>query len=348
MCRCMSYRVHYSGLILIRRNDGFFFALLSLSSRFKLTLEAIRKRSKILSCIRDFFNTREYLELETPLLSPTLIPETHLEIFETEYIHPFKESSKAYLIPSPEVWLKRFLSKNPVNIYEMSKCFRNSEQTGKQHNPEFSMIEYYTMGFNHKDTLKLTMEFLDYLNSRVHDSKLPKIHRELTMDEAFKEYAGFSLLENNTLELLHKKAQEMGIFTEESDDWETAFNRIFIDIVEPNLPKDVNLFLTDFPIQIKTLAKGIPGTPWAERWELYINGIECGNCYTEERDPEKVRNYFKEEVDVRHKVDHNYYELFKTFPECSGGAIGIDRLIMGILGLEEIQGVILFPHHDSI
>ncbi len=313
-----------------------------------MTIENLHNRSKILQNIRDFFNSRGYLEIETPILSPSLIPEPHLDIFKTAHTHPFKNSREAYLIPSPEVWLKRFLSENPINVYEISKCFRNSEQSGKQHNPEFTMIEYYSMGFNHKDTMDITIELLDDINNKLSFSKLPKKHREMEMDEAFKLYAGFSLEQNYHINNLKDKAKDLGIYTDMSDDWETTFNRIFIDIVEPNLPKDVNLFLTDFPSDIKTLAKNIDGTQWAERWELYINGIECGNCYTEEANPEKVTNYFKESSNVEHHVDMNYPLLFKKFPKCSGGAIGIDRLIMGILGIDEIQGVILFPYRDNI
>ncbi|MGL1891331.1 MAG: hypothetical protein OCD02_06855 [Spirochaetaceae bacterium] len=319
-----------------------------------MTIDNIKKRNQIIGCIRNFFNSKLYLEVETPILSPSLIPESTIEIFETTHIHPFKKHKSSYLIPSPEIWLKRFIAEYKTNIYEFSKCFRNSEQTGKQHNPEFTMIEYYTMGYNHLDTLELTKELLNYLNSNIEDSKLSKTNKTITMEEAFSKYAGFSLKENHTIKLLHIKAQELNIFTDINDDWETAFNRIFLDIVEPNLPTDVNLFLTDFPSNIKTLAKEISGTPWSQRWELYIGGMECGNCYTEETDTSKIRRFFLEEANAgkkcisNHKIDMDYPELFNHFPECSGGAIGIDRLIMGILGTGDIQGVILFPYHDNI
>lgn len=313
-----------------------------------MTIEHIQKRALIIRSIRDFFSSLNYLELETPTLSQTLIPESNLEIFETEITNPFKENIKSYMIPSPEVWLKMFLSENPINIFEISRCFRNSEQSGRQHNPEFTMLEYYSIGFDYKQNLELTKKFLNYLNKVVPGSKLPDNHIELTMENAFKKYAGFSLKENYSINMLKQRSAELGIFTEKDDNWETAFNRIFIDKVEPNLPTDVNLFLTDFPSQIKTLAKNIPGTIWAQRWELYINGIECGNCYTEETDPKLIKDYFIEETDVKHKVDMDYPLIFKSFPKCSGGAIGVDRLIMEILGIDKIQGVILFPHRGSI
>lgn len=319
-----------------------------------MNLENIKKRSIIIQTIRDFFNDKDYFEVETPILSPALIPESSLEVFKTEHVHPFKSSKEAYLIPSPEVWLKQFISEYKVNTYEISKCFRNSEQFGKQHNPEFTMIEYYSMGFDHIDTLNLTKELINHLNKTLPFSKLPKKHVTLTMEEAFKRYAGFSLEENYTIEKLHNRADELNINYDPNDSWETAFNRIFVDSVEPNLPKDVNLFLTNFPKRIKTLAKDIENTPWSQRWELYINGIECGNCYTEENNPESVSKFFTDELKekndslVKHKVDLNYKNIFKGFPDCSGGAIGIDRLIMGILGSDDIKGVILFPAHDNI
>lgn len=338
--------MYRSGLTLNRLFGGFLFIM--------MTIENIKKRKEILKVIRDFFDNKDYLEVETPLFSSDLIPESAIEIYKTEYVHPFKQNKEAYLIPSPEIWLKRFISKNPVNIYEISKCFRNSEQSGKQHNPEFTMIEYYTMDYTHQDTLNLTIDLLKYINKNITYSKLPDKFQVLTMEDAFIKYAGFSLRENYSINALHDQADKLNINWDKNDNWETAFNRIFLNKVEPNFPKDVNLFLTDFPSNIETLAKKVSGTPWAQRWELYINGIEVGNCYSEETDPEVVKNFFiteakeKETSIVQHNINKDYHSLFIDFPDCSGGAIGIDRLIMGILGLDTIQGVILFPHHDNI
>lgn len=319
-----------------------------------MNIETIRERNKIINIIRDFFTHREYLEVETPLLSPYLIPESNIETFETTHIHPFKGKKSSYLVPSPEVWLKRFISIHKCNIFEISKCFRNSEQSGKHHNPEFSMIEYYTMDADHNNSLNLTIELLDYINKNYPLSRLPREHQILTMEDAFIQYAGFSLKDNYTIEKLQLQMDRLKIEYDKADNWEVSFNRIFLDKVEPQLTKDKNLFLTDFPSKIKTLAKDITGTPWAQRWELYIGGIECGNCYNEECNKEAVEEYFKAETKeketnlTQHNVDISYPSIFSNFPNCSGGAIGIDRLIMGILGIDNIQGVILFPYHDII
>lgn len=315
-----------------------------------MNIETIKNRSKILSIIRDFFTEKNYLELETPTLSRTLIPESNIEVFKTEILNPYSTTEQSYLIPSPEVWLKQFLSENHCNIFEISRCFRNSEQSGKHHNPEFTMVEYYSMGFTHLDTLELTVELLNYINLKYPESKLSRDSTILTMDQAFIKYAGFSLKDNYSINDLQKQAKKLDIYTEKSDDWETSFNRIFLDKVEPNIPRDKNVFLTDFPSNIKTLAKNIPGTPWAQRWELYIKGIECGNCYTEENDPTLVSQYFtieneaKKDALVKHNTDPNYYKIFNNFPNCSGGAIGVDRLVMAILGLNNIGDVILYPY----
>lgn len=319
-----------------------------------MNIEAIKKRSQILKTIRNFFEDKNYLEIETPILSPSLIPESAIEIFKTENVHPYKNSREMYLVPSPEIWLKRFISEHKVNVFEISKCFRNSEQMGKHHNPEFSMIEYYTMDYTHLDSINLTKKLIDYLNKEIPYSQLPKQHMEMTMEEAFIKYAGFSLKRNLSIKDLKRQAIKLNIPTEDNDDWESSFNRIFVDIIEPNLPKDVNLFLKDFPSEIKTLARGIEGTPWACRWELYINGIETANCYYEENKTETVKRFFKEEsiikktAMVQHNIDLTYPDIFKDFPNCSGVAIGLDRLIMEILGSETIEGVILFPYRDNI
>jgi lysyl-tRNA synthetase class 2 len=129
-----------------------------------MDLEMLQERARIIRQVRSFFDTRGYLELDTPLLSPDLIPESCLEVFETNLIRPSGEKKPYWLIPSPEIWMKKIIAAHRVNVYQICKCFRNGESTGFLHNPEFTMLEYYTMDAGYEDSLKITEDLFAFLS----------------------------------------------------------------------------------------------------------------------------------------------------------------------------------------
>jgi lysyl-tRNA synthetase class 2 len=325
--------------------------------------ETLRRRGEYLARIRSFLTARGYLEVETPILAPALIPESAIEVFTTRFVSPFRDGRDMYLIPSPEVWMKRLIAQGMGSIFQLTKAFRNAESIGRIHNPEFSILEWYTLGANCLDNIAVT-EFLfetllaadTVFSSLAHSSaeRLRPPFRRMTMEEAFREYAGFSLAACG-IEDLHRHARELGIRVEAGDTWEAAFNRIFVSRVEPSLPADKPLVLLDYPAEIRCLAKRIPGTPWRERWELYVDGIETANCFTEETDPAEVEGYFRVERELKrgalvpHPSDEDFIRLYRgAFPPCSGAALGIDRLLMAFFGFSHIGGVILFPLVDIL
>ncbi|MDR2259102.1 MAG: LysR family transcriptional regulator, partial [Treponema sp.] len=113
-----------------------------------MDLEALWERARIIRRTREFFDRKNYLETDTPLLSPGLIPETCLEVFETAYLAPEgsrRQKQPLWLIPSPEIWMKKLIAQHRTSLYQICKCFRNGESTGRLHSPEFTMLEYYTM-----------------------------------------------------------------------------------------------------------------------------------------------------------------------------------------------------------
>jgi lysyl-tRNA synthetase class 2 len=125
--------------------------------------EQVRKRSEITDKVRSFFKEKKYLEVDTPLLSPDLIPEPSIDIFKTEMINPFRGKCDLFLIPSPEIWMKKLLSQGSGDIFQICKCFRNSEQSGKHHNSEFTMLEWYKTGYSYMDNIRDTEEIYKYL-----------------------------------------------------------------------------------------------------------------------------------------------------------------------------------------
>lgn len=309
--------------------------------------------------IRDFFGQRGYLEVETPVLSAGLIPESPIEIFETTFYHEFQGDRPLYLIPSPEVHMKKLIAQGSGDIFQITKSFRNSEQMGPWHNPEFTMLEWYSMEADYMDSLARTEELFEALTAPESPRSIRPPFRRMSVQEAFRSHAGFDLAETQSAAALKERAKSLGLLSHGSDgaeSWESIYHQIFLTLVEPKLPTDRPLVLYDYPRQIATLAKDIRGAPWKERWELYVQGIEIANCYSEETDARKVEEFFRREALLKASsaltapdIDSQFLEMFSDgFPECSGVAMGIDRLIMALSGEKKIEGVIFFPLSDIL
>jgi elongation factor P--(R)-beta-lysine ligase len=327
-----------------------------------------RLRAGVISQIRAFFDQRSYLEVDTPLLAPALIPEPHLEVYATEHRTPYDQpprpagerassaepSSARYLIPSPEVWMKELLANGFGNIYQLGHCFRNAESTGPQHSPEFTMLEWYTVDADYLDSADRTDELLDHLSTRL-APELPSVqsracrppaHR-VSVAEAFEEYAGIRANAFESTEGMREAATAAGLSVDRlgGNSYDDLFQRMFLTFVEEKLPRDRPVILTDYPAAVPTLAEQSPGTPFARRWELYLCGIEVANCYSEERDPERIRAYLEhaDEKKQQGMVPHPPVEGLAAFsgaPACSGVALGVDRLLMALTGVSDIREVI--------
>ncbi|MDR0448360.1 MAG: LysR family transcriptional regulator, partial [Treponema sp.] len=320
-------------------------------------LELLRERARIIREIRAFFDSRQYLSVDTPLLSPDLIPENCLEVFETSWLPPDnskQKPEKRWLVPSPEIWMKKLIARHRENIYQISKCFRNTESKGHLHSPEFAMLEYYTMNADYMDSITLTEELFVHLSGIDNSyTSFPLPFVRITMEDAFLRWAGFSLAETTLagLAAMEKEARLLGLEPKleelpESEAVSVLFDLIFVHKVEPSLPKDRPVIILDYPAFVPCLSKNnkVPdgGFKTKERWELYFNGIELANCFTEETDPEEVRRFFMQEgakkeqnAQIKHQIDHDYWKIFLPGQEisCSGVALGLDRLIMFLTGI---------------
>src|SRR5208337_1698149 len=163
-------------------------------------------------------------------------------------------------------------------------------------------------------------------------------------------YAGIELAECQEARQMKEAGLRQGVAMPADPTWEEAFHIIFLTLVEPSLPRSRPLVLTDYPALVPTTARRKPGTPWAERWELYVDGVETANCYTEETDPHALKALIREESErkkgsrVSHRIDEGLADIFPPdFPSCSGTALGVDRLEMVFNGDTTLEGVILFP-----
>lgn len=314
-----------------------------------MEIRLLEDRSRILTETRTFFLERGYLETDTPALAPSLIPESCLEVFRTEYDNPFLGRMDLWLVPSPEVWMKPLIARLRRSVFQICKCFRNSESLGRLHNPEFTMLEYYTVGADSGHSRELTEELFRACAGPQTPSWTRPPFRRMTMAEAFREFAGLDLEALQDRETLVEAGRGKGLLVSREASWEDAFNQIFLTLVEPFLPGDSPLALERYPAQIECLAADIPGTPWKDRWELYAGGMELCNCYTEASDPEAVRASFDRESErkktarVPHRVDPDYPGLFKDFPPCSGVAMGFDRFVLALAGERDLSRLLPYP-----
>jgi len=324
--------------------------------------ETLRFRAQVIQTIRTFFDGRDHIEVDTPVLSPDLIPEAHIAPFSTRLHHEFFGERDLYMVPSPEVFMKKLIADGSGSIYQISRCFRNEEQIGSLHNPEFTMLEWYTVNADYQDSIIIMKELLQALSPFDRRGYATQPVLQISVAEACWKYAQIDLERHQTLDSIIQTAVSLGLSVNRSENttWDDVFNRIFLTYVEPELSADRPVILTEFPKQIQCLAKDIPGTPWKERWELYIMGFEIANCFSEETDGKHVASYYQnayaqlEEVCRSHGrsvpyIDFSFPDMYlQNYPDCSGTALGVDRLMMSLLGLEDIRGVILFPHSDIL
>ncbi|MDR1230586.1 MAG: LysR family transcriptional regulator [Spirochaetaceae bacterium] len=319
-------------------------------------------RSKIFAAIRTFFDQSGFLEVDTPLLSPDLIPESCLEVFRTERLIPAsgtvssrgRKAEDLYLIPSPEIYMKKIIAANKKSVYQICKCFRNGESVGRIHHYEFTMLEYYTMGAGYLDSILITenlfealLRLLPALGLPVPDDLKPPFAR-MTVNEAFQTYAGFDLYEAAEKGTLFDEVRKKGITVPEDTGAHLLYDLIFVQEVEPRLSREKPLVLTDYPAFVPTLAQLNDDGKTRQRWELYLRGVELANCYSEETSAASVKQFFENEARAKeqcaivpHKIDPDYWKMFlpekeSGFPKCSGVAMGLDRLLMAFTGKNAI------------
>ena len=315
-----------------------------------------RKRSELYMNIRKFFLERGYLEVFTPTLSDSLIPEPTIKNFETTFINEFLTQRKLYLIPSPEIFMKRMIANGSGSIFQISQCFRNAEQLGSLHNPEFSMLEYYSMDFDEEDSIALTIEMLRETAIKDSEKAIKEDPIIMSVRDAILEYSHFDLDKAQQIEAIREIAKEKGHVLPEGESWDDTFNSIFITDVEPNLPNGRPVILKDYPKQIECLAAK-KNDFYRARWEMYINGMEIANCYKEETDKRRAREYYekeyaklKEERKISKEVipdaDFSFCDI--DMRPSSGVAIGLDRLLMAETGKTDIEEVLPFSFRKML
>lgn len=341
-------------------------------------------REQVLTAVRTFFEHQGFHEVETPLLTGSLPPESYLEVFETSLLTRSRRSRRAFLPTSPEPFLKKLLVAGIGNCFTLTKSFRNTEDMSLTHTPEFSILEWYRTDADYTDIMRdcedLVLFIRTYLlrsgmmASTVRNQKQPQDHEStqtlryqgrtvdisrpwerLSVVQAFKTYAGIG--ENVLLDpvKLKQAAIKFGYTVDGDSDWEELFNQIFLNEIEPHLGQHKPTILYDYPIALAALARPKPSDArFAERFEFYIRGLELGDAYSELTDWREQAERFRSEQAARkrlgktvHPVDEDFITALKAgMPRTGGIAVGIDRLIMLFSDARDIADTMLFPPGD--
>lgn len=303
------------------------------------TSDTLIARAQLLKKIRQFFDDRGVIEVETPLLSRATITDPHLEGFPVKV-----QAETAYLQTSPEYAMKRLLAAGLPDIYQMSKMFRVDE-AARYHNPEFTMLEWYRLGFN----LHQLMDEVDALFQTIAHSQPAQ---RITYEHIFKQLDlnPFTATKEDCQQIAKERGLEVSdsVLSASKDTW---LQLLFSTFIEPDLGFDAPVFVYEFPASQASLARLHPENPErAMRVEVFINGMELGNGFDELQDPLLQRQRFEEDNLVRAQlglpqkpIDPLLLEaLNHGLPQCSGIAIGIDRLVMCALNKQRISEVLAF------
>ena len=291
--------------------------------------DVLRARHRLLQAIRAFFCARGYLEVETPIRIPRPALEDHIDA---------EPSGRCFLRTSPELHMKRLLASGCERLFQIGPCFRQGE-FGDRHNPEYSMLEWYRAGADYRGILEETRELVIHCAQEVTGKTvLPgtcgpiDLQAEwllLPVRDAFLNYAGWDPV----------AACDARRFDED-----------LLDRVEPALPKDRPAVLMDYPSALGALARKKPGDPHvAERWELYLDGLEIANAYSELIDPAEQRLRFRlcaegraERGQTVYEMDEAFLEALEHMPPAGGIAVGVDRLLMVLCGCRSLDEILPF------
>lgn len=300
-------------------------------------------RAKLLAEIRRFFTDRGLLEVETPVLSEFGVTDVHLATFSTEFISPFGEQSKTlWLSTSPEYHMKRLLAAGSGPIFQIGKVFRN-EEAGNRHNPEFTMLEWYRPHF---DMYRLINEVDDLLQQIL---ECPPAE-SMSYQFAFQQYVGLDPLSADLSELA-EKAKKHQLIGAENENRDTLLQFLFSTVVEPQIGQEAPVVVYHFPASQAALAQiSSEDLRVAERFEFYYKGLELANGFHELSDAREQLRRFQQDNLQREKMGLPVRAIDKRLlaalqagiPNCSGVALGVDRLLMIAMGTESIKDVISF------
>jgi len=324
-------------------------------------------REAVIDTIRAFFKKEGFHEVEVPLLLPTPSTEPFLEVFQTELKDDQGKKWQAFLPSSPEFALKKLLSAGSGSIFTITKSFRNGEGHSSRHNPEFTILEWYTTPGDYMTVAGEFERLMQEILYRARPCKLGSslIYQEkeyslktpwerISVTEAFQKYAGIDTETMLDEQKLRIKGAEKGYQVNETTTWEEIWNQIMANEIEPNLGVGGPTIIYDFPVAQAALAKKAKDPRFAQRWEVYLAGYELGNCFSELTDWREQEARCKADLLERKKLGKTEFPMDTDFidalkmgmPETGGIAVGVDRLAAIFADVPSIQDVLFFPSEE--
>ena len=329
-------------------------------------LPLLERRGRILRALRDWFDGERFVEVETPALQRSPGMEVHLKAFATEIEAPDGARAALYLHTSPEFAMKKLLAGGVPRLFQFARVWRNGERSDLHH-PEFTMLEWYRADADY-DVLMNDCEALlrtalaaagtAQFSWRGASCDAAQSFERLSVAEAFARFAGVDLLATTPdphapdAPALAAGAVRAGIRPRASDTWEDIFFRIMLERIEPRLGFERPTILYDYPVSMAALSRPKPGDPrLAERFELYVCGVELANAFGELTDAAVQRRRFEADMATRRALYGNAYPIDEDFlaalehglPPCAGIALGFDRLVMLAIGAARIDDVLWLP-----
>ncbi len=311
-----------------------------------LVVQDLKRKTRL------FLDAQGFFEVDLPVLSPALVPESYLEVFKTIFRFGNKRKN-LYLTPSPELFLKRLLAHEIGDIYYLGKSFRNSDPPSTLHSFEFTMLELYQMGKNYLDIADVLLNLLRYLadgKDIVYRGNTISFHHweKISVAEAFDRYAGIPEKTMFKQSAFIAAAQKKGYMVE-GFTYEDVWSQLYTQEIEPHLGMNgAPTLLYDYPKEFAALAKLNFDGKTAQRFEFYICGVELGDCYSELTEWKEQQERFTKEQKNRKESNRIMYPIDKGFIQalqyglkpCAGIAVGFDRLAMifaNVSSLEETQ-----------
>jgi lysyl-tRNA synthetase class 2 len=310
------------------------------------SISNLLKRAAIMAEIRRFFADRGVLEVETPAMSQATVTDVHLVPFQTRFVGPgAAQGLDLYLMTSPEYHMKRLLAAGSGPIFQLCRSFRN-EEAGRHHNPEFTMLEWYRP---HYDMYRLMNEVDDLLQQVLECAPA----ETLSYQQAFIRHLEMDPLSADKTQM-REVAEKLGVgdLANREEDRDTLLQLLFMMGVEPQIGKDKPAFVYHFPASQASLAEiSTEDHRVAERFEVYFKGIELANGFRELTDSREQKQRFDQDNRKRaarglprQPIDTNLLDaLAHGMPDCSGVALGVDRIVMLALKADSLSEVIAFP-----
>jgi elongation factor P--(R)-beta-lysine ligase len=335
--------------------------------RFAARRGRLEQRGQILGAVRSFFAALGYVEVDTPALQVSPGLEPHLQGFKTQLHDPCERRAvERYLHTSPEFAMKKLLVAGMPRIWQLAHVFRDGERSATHH-PEFAMLEWYRAGASYRDLMDECAALIRACQAAagaemfgwrglIADARRP--WQRLSVAEAFREHCGIDLLATAPdplapdVERLATAAGHLGIGPHPGDDWEALYFRIFLERIEPVLGLGTPTILYDYPLSMAALSRCSPSDPRvAERFEVYICGLELANAFGELTDAAEQRRRFAADQAKKQALYGETYPIDEDFlaaldhglPACAGIALGFDRLVMLATGAEDIEEVMWAP-----